>query len=116
MYLSSSLFVSNMLTHWTHFLVPYWHHYLYRNLNVIFHFSLSVCPFRASVMTQVRVPTSCPDPDKVNFRPRRGSTFCPVSLHKPHLPSIDFLFRNLSVFCRGSFYSSSIAEKWKIVK
>ncbi|XP_031417356.1 protein FAM117A-like isoform X2 [Clupea harengus] len=50
-----------------------------------------------SVMTQVRVPTSCPDPDKVNFRPRRGSTFCPVSLHKPHLPSIDFLFRNLSV-------------------
>lgn len=40
---------------------------------------------------------SCPDPNKVNFTPHGGSAFCPVSLLKPLLPSVDFLFRSLSV-------------------
>uniref|UniRef100_W5KXX3 Family with sequence similarity 117 member Ab n=1 Tax=Astyanax mexicanus TaxID=7994 RepID=W5KXX3_ASTMX len=40
---------------------------------------------------------SCPDPNKVNFTPYGGSAFCPVSLLKPLLPSVDFLFRSLSV-------------------
>ncbi|MBN3312039.1 F117A protein, partial [Atractosteus spatula] len=39
---------------------------------------------------------SCPDRNKVNFTPT-GSAFCPVSLLKPLLPSMDFLFRSLSV-------------------
>ncbi|KAI4894711.1 hypothetical protein NFI96_034356, partial [Prochilodus magdalenae] len=39
----------------------------------------------------------CPDPNKVNFTPYGGSAFCPVSLLKPLLPSVDFLFRSLSV-------------------
>ncbi|XP_036429115.1 glucocorticoid-induced transcript 1 protein [Colossoma macropomum] len=39
----------------------------------------------------------CPDPNKVNFTPHGGSAFCPVSLLKPLLPSVDFLFRSLSV-------------------
>ncbi|XP_023655632.2 protein FAM117A-like [Paramormyrops kingsleyae] len=42
-------------------------------------------------------PSSCPDPNKVNFTPHGGSAFCPVSLLKPLLPSVDFLFRSLSV-------------------
>ncbi|KAJ0015954.1 hypothetical protein NQD34_014244 [Periophthalmus magnuspinnatus] len=40
---------------------------------------------------------SCPDPKKVNFTPHGGSAFCPVSLLKPLLPSMDLLFRSLSV-------------------
>ncbi|XP_008327539.1 protein FAM117A isoform X2 [Cynoglossus semilaevis] len=40
---------------------------------------------------------SCPDPNKVNFTPHGGSAFCPVSLPKPLLPSMDLLFRGLSV-------------------
>ncbi|XP_023684972.1 protein FAM117A-like [Paramormyrops kingsleyae] len=40
---------------------------------------------------------SCPDPNKVNFTPHRGSAFCRVSLLKPLLPSVDLLFRGLSV-------------------
>uniref|UniRef100_A0A8C8DHM8 Family with sequence similarity 117 member Aa n=1 Tax=Oryzias sinensis TaxID=183150 RepID=A0A8C8DHM8_9TELE len=40
---------------------------------------------------------SCPDPNKVNFTPHGGSAFCPVSLLKPLLPSMDLLFRGLSV-------------------
>uniref|UniRef100_A0A3Q4BNK7 Uncharacterized protein n=1 Tax=Mola mola TaxID=94237 RepID=A0A3Q4BNK7_MOLML len=40
---------------------------------------------------------SCPDPNKVNFTPHGGSAFCPVSLLKPLLPSMDLLFRSLSV-------------------
>uniref|UniRef100_A0A673VMF3 Family with sequence similarity 117 member Aa n=1 Tax=Salmo trutta TaxID=8032 RepID=A0A673VMF3_SALTR len=36
---------------------------------------------------------SCPDPNKVNFTPHGGSAFCPVSLLKPLLPSMDLLFR-----------------------
>ncbi|XP_035254302.1 protein FAM117A-like [Anguilla anguilla] len=40
---------------------------------------------------------SCPDPNKVNFTPHGGSAFCPVSLLKPLLPSMDILFRSLSV-------------------
>lgn len=43
------------------------------------------------------VVTSCPDPNKVNFTPHCGSAFCPVSLLKPLLPSMDLLFRSLSV-------------------
>lgn len=42
-------------------------------------------------------PPSCPDPNKVNFTPHGGSAFCPVSLLKPLLPSMDLLFRGLSV-------------------
>lgn len=40
---------------------------------------------------------SCPDPNKVNFTPHGGSAFFPVSLLKPLLPSMDILFRGLSV-------------------
>ncbi|KAJ8389974.1 hypothetical protein AAFF_G00112590 [Aldrovandia affinis] len=40
---------------------------------------------------------SCPDPNKVNFTSHGGSAFCPVSLLKPLLPSMDILFRSLSV-------------------
>ncbi|XP_072299059.1 protein FAM117A isoform X2 [Eucyclogobius newberryi] len=40
---------------------------------------------------------SCPDLNKVNFTPHGGSAFCPVSLLKPLLPSMDLLFRGLSV-------------------
>lgn len=43
------------------------------------------------------VVTSRPDPNKVNFTPHGGSAFCPVSLLKPLLPSMDLLFRSLSV-------------------
>lgn len=44
------------------------------------------------------VIASCPDPNKkVNFTPHGGSAFCPVSLLKPLLPSMDLLFRSLSV-------------------
>ncbi|KAK7919620.1 hypothetical protein WMY93_010904 [Mugilogobius chulae] len=52
-----------------------------------------------SIMDQPK-PTaiaSCPDPNKVNFTPHGGSAFCPVSLLKPLLPSMDLLFRSLSV-------------------
>ncbi|XP_058477721.1 protein FAM117A-like [Solea solea] len=41
--------------------------------------------------------SSCPDPNKVNFTPHGGSAFCPVSLLKPLLPSMDLLFRSLTV-------------------
>ncbi|XP_072311908.1 protein FAM117A-like [Eucyclogobius newberryi] len=53
----------------------------------------------ASTVDQLK-PTavaSCPDPNKVNFAPHGGSAFCPVSLLKPLLPSMDLLFRSLSV-------------------
>lgn len=43
------------------------------------------------------VVASRPDPNKVNFTPHGGSAFCPVSLLKPLLPSMDLLFRSLSV-------------------
>lgn len=43
------------------------------------------------------VVASCPDPNKINFTPHGGSAFCPVSLLKPLLPSMDLLFRSLSV-------------------
>lgn len=45
--------------------------------------------------------SSCPDPNKVNFTPHGGSAFCPVSLLKPLLPSMDMLFRSLSVSPTG---------------
>lgn len=38
--------------------------------------------------------SSCPDPNKVNFTPYGGSAFCPVSLPKPLLPSMDMFFRS----------------------
>ncbi|XP_047466085.1 glucocorticoid-induced transcript 1 protein-like isoform X2 [Mugil cephalus] len=41
--------------------------------------------------------SSCPDPNKVNFTPHGTSAFCPVSLLKPLLPSMDLLFRSLAV-------------------
>ncbi|XP_069011704.1 protein FAM117A-like [Embiotoca jacksoni] len=45
--------------------------------------------------------SSCPDPNKVNFTPHGGSAFCPVSLLKPLLPSMDLLFRSLAVSPAG---------------
>uniref|UniRef100_A0A668V6S0 Uncharacterized protein n=1 Tax=Oreochromis aureus TaxID=47969 RepID=A0A668V6S0_OREAU len=61
---------------------------------------------------------SCPDPNKVNFTPHGGSAFCPVSLLKPLLPSMDLLFRGLSVSpvtgCSGQASPTSIQpyEAW----
>nr|XP_046233709.1 protein FAM117A [Scatophagus argus] len=49
--------------------------------------------------------SSCPDPNKVNFTPHGGSAFCPVSLLKPLLPSVDLLFRSLTVSPSGSCLS-----------
>ncbi|KAL6095046.1 fam117a [Pungitius sinensis] len=46
--------------------------------------------------------SSCPDPNKVNFTPHGGSAFCPVSLLKPLLPSMELLFRSLAVSPAGS--------------
>uniref|UniRef100_A0A3Q2QGD5 Protein FAM117A-like n=1 Tax=Fundulus heteroclitus TaxID=8078 RepID=A0A3Q2QGD5_FUNHE len=46
--------------------------------------------------------SSCPDPNKVNFTPHGGSAFCPVSLLKPLLPSMDLLIRGLAVSPVGS--------------
>ncbi|KAM7381716.1 hypothetical protein PAMA_012519 [Pampus argenteus] len=46
--------------------------------------------------------SSCPDPNKVNFTSHGGSAFCPVSLLKPLLPSMDVLFRSLAVSPAGS--------------
>ncbi|XP_034426212.1 protein FAM117A-like isoform X1 [Hippoglossus hippoglossus] len=45
--------------------------------------------------------SSCPDPNKVNFTPHGGSAFCPVSLLKPLLPSMDLLFRSLAISPAG---------------
>ncbi|KAF3853584.1 hypothetical protein F7725_014272 [Dissostichus mawsoni] len=45
--------------------------------------------------------SSCPDPNKVNFTPYGGSAFCPVSLLRPLLPSMDMLFRGLAVSPAG---------------
>ncbi|XP_051273979.1 protein FAM117A [Dicentrarchus labrax] len=46
--------------------------------------------------------SSCPDPNKVNFTPHGGSAFCPVSLLKPLLPSMDLLFCSLAVSPAGT--------------
>nr|XP_020479046.1 protein FAM117A-like [Monopterus albus] len=46
--------------------------------------------------------SSCPDPNKVNFTSHGGSAFCPVSLLKPLLPSMDLLFCSLAVSPVGS--------------
>ncbi|PWA17773.1 hypothetical protein CCH79_00008334, partial [Gambusia affinis] len=53
--------------------------------------AMSACP------DEQLLQPSCPDPNKVNFTPHGGSAFCPVSLLKPLLPSMDLLFRSLSV-------------------
>lgn len=52
----------------------------------------SACPDEA-----VLLQPSCPDLNKVNFTPHGGSAFCRVSVLKPLLPSMDLLFRGLSV-------------------
>ncbi|XP_034750838.1 protein FAM117A isoform X3 [Etheostoma cragini] len=52
---------------------------------------------RAACQNEPLLQPSCPDPNKVNFTPHGGSAFCPVSLLKPLLPSMDLLFRGLSV-------------------
>ncbi|TMS22633.1 Protein FAM117A [Larimichthys crocea] len=54
--------------------------------------------------------SSCPDPNKVNFTPHGGSAFCPVSLLKPLLPSMDLLFRSLSVSPAGSCSSQGTSS------
>ncbi|XP_041672419.1 protein FAM117A-like [Cheilinus undulatus] len=53
---------------------------------------------------------SCPDPNKVNFTPHGGSAFCPVSLLKPLLPSMDLLFRSLAVSPVGSCSSQGTSS------
>ncbi|CAL1587857.1 unnamed protein product [Knipowitschia caucasica] len=57
---------------------------------------LCMDPIRACQNKPLLAP-SCPDLNKVNFTPHGGSAFCPVSLLKPLLPSMDLLFRGLSV-------------------
>ncbi|XP_019902530.1 protein FAM117A isoform X2 [Esox lucius] len=58
---------------------------------------IRVCE-EASIPRQAKSSlSSCPDPNKVNFTPHGGSAFCPVSLLKPLLPSMDLLFRSLAV-------------------
>ncbi|XP_070783667.1 protein FAM117A-like [Enoplosus armatus] len=54
--------------------------------------------------------SSCPDPNKVNFTPHGGSAFCPVSLLKPLLPSMDLLFRSLAVSPVGSCSSQGTSS------
>ncbi|XP_039990333.1 protein FAM117A-like [Xiphias gladius] len=54
--------------------------------------------------------SSCPDPNKVNFTPHGGSAFCPVSLLKPLLPSMDLLFRSLAVSPAGSCLSQGTSS------
>uniref|UniRef100_A0A3Q3VLR9 Uncharacterized protein n=1 Tax=Mola mola TaxID=94237 RepID=A0A3Q3VLR9_MOLML len=53
--------------------------------------------------------SSCPDPNKVNFTPHGGSAFCPVSLLKPLLPSMDLLFRSLTVSPAGGRWVTQFA-------
>uniref|UniRef100_A0A668AVZ7 Protein FAM117A-like n=1 Tax=Myripristis murdjan TaxID=586833 RepID=A0A668AVZ7_9TELE len=55
---------------------------------------------KVRVWEETRLPaliSSCPDLNKVNFTPHGGSAFCPVSLLKPLLPSMDLLLRSLTV-------------------
>ncbi|XP_019751504.1 protein FAM117A-like, partial [Hippocampus comes] len=54
--------------------------------------TMSACPDEG-----VHLQPSCPDLNKVNFTPHGGSAFCRVSVLKPLLPSMDLLFRGLSV-------------------
>ncbi|XP_033944361.1 protein FAM117A isoform X2 [Pseudochaenichthys georgianus] len=59
---------------------------------------VQVCKDQMSASRDVPLlQPSCPDRNKVNFTPHGGSAFCPVSLLKPLLPSMDLLFRGLSV-------------------
>ncbi|XP_034075367.1 protein FAM117A isoform X1 [Gymnodraco acuticeps] len=59
---------------------------------------VQVCEDQMSASRDVPLlQPSCPDRNKVNFTPHGGSAFCPVSLLKPLLPSMDLLFRGLSV-------------------
>ncbi|XP_068614013.1 protein FAM117A-like [Brachionichthys hirsutus] len=55
--------------------------------------------------------SSCPDPNKVNFAPHGISAFCPVSLLKPLLPSIDLLLSNLSVSPTGGSLSQGVSPR-----
>ncbi|XP_029934357.1 protein FAM117A-like isoform X2 [Myripristis murdjan] len=54
--------------------------------------------------------SSCPDLNKVNFTPHGGSAFCPVSLLKPLLPSMDLLLRSLTVSPVGGCSSHGTAS------
>ncbi|CAG5906723.1 unnamed protein product [Menidia menidia] len=54
--------------------------------------------------------SSCPDPNKVNFTPYGGSAFCPVSLLKPLLPSMDLWFRSLAVSPPGICLSQGTSQ------
>ncbi|KAK2820371.1 hypothetical protein Q5P01_023330 [Channa striata] len=55
--------------------------------------------------------SSCPDPNKVNFTPHGGSAFCPVSLLKPLLPSMDLLFRTLAISPAGNCLSQETGSR-----
>lgn len=68
---------------------------------LIFFFFFSSTPLKV----KPALISSCPDPNKVNFTPHGGSAFCPVSLLKPLLPSMDMLFRSLSVSPTGDHSS-----------
>lgn len=69
--------------------------YCYLWFNDLFFFSFL---FFSSTIQKLKpaVISSCPDPNKINFTPHGGSAFCPVSLLKPLLPSMDLLFRSLA--------------------
>ncbi|MEQ2172417.1 hypothetical protein GOODEAATRI_020806, partial [Goodea atripinnis] len=54
--------------------------------------------------------SSCPDPNKVNFTPHGGSAFCPVSLLKPLFPSMELLFRSLTVSPVGNCSSQGTSS------
>lgn len=64
-----------------------------------FNYLFCFCSFFSSTIQKLKpaVISSCPDPNKINFTPHGGSAFCPVSLLKPFLPSMDLLFRSLAV-------------------
>lgn len=66
----------------------------------------------ASTLHQLKpaLISSCPDPNKVNFTPYGGSAFCPVSLLKPLLPSMDLLFRSLAISPAGGCSSQGTSS------
>uniref|UniRef100_A0A671YKE9 Myosin light chain, phosphorylatable, fast skeletal muscle b n=1 Tax=Sparus aurata TaxID=8175 RepID=A0A671YKE9_SPAAU len=70
--------------------------------------SLSCCSTQHHLKTALI--SSCPDPNKVNFTPHGGSAFCPVSLLKPLLPSMDMLFRSLTISPTGSCSSQGTSS------
>lgn len=78
----------------------------FHHLNFQYSLSLTAVSFlllSAPRQEKQAIVSSCPDPNKVNFTPHGGSAFCPVSLLKPLLPSMDLLFRSLAVSPAGNY-------------